>query len=306
MTRADLDSAEKFVTRAALRLRGVKVTALVGPSGSGKSFRARLVAERRGIEVIVDDGLIVVNGSVFAGHWAKKEGTLMAATRCAIFADPEAAVEARRALRDAAFRHALVVATSMRMACKIADNICLPRPSEVISIEAIATRQEINSALRHRSRSQSHSPPFIQVGVRRNLAARILGLARRYRALGPTPTKVRITSPDGDGSISFSEAALIQMTCHCAAEVAPTVQVRRVAVTEISGMVDLHVALAVPFAASDASRLHELRETIMHGIERYAGVMVRKVEIVVEEVMGPGIAGAAASGFSRRSGRCPR
>ena len=37
-------------------LRGVRVFALVGGSGTGKSFRAKLVAEKHGIDIIVDDG----------------------------------------------------------------------------------------------------------------------------------------------------------------------------------------------------------------------------------------------------------
>ena len=37
----------------------VRVFALVGKAGSGKSFRARLVAEKHQIDLIIDDGLLI-------------------------------------------------------------------------------------------------------------------------------------------------------------------------------------------------------------------------------------------------------
>ena len=39
----------------------VKVYALVGRSGTGKSFRAQLVADKYHIPLIVDDGLLIKN-----------------------------------------------------------------------------------------------------------------------------------------------------------------------------------------------------------------------------------------------------
>ena len=41
------------------KINGMTVYALVGPSGTGKSFRAKLLAQKYGIEVIIDDGLLI-------------------------------------------------------------------------------------------------------------------------------------------------------------------------------------------------------------------------------------------------------
>ena len=40
-------------------IRGIRVYALVGESGTGKSFRAKLVAQKYGIDMIIDDGLLI-------------------------------------------------------------------------------------------------------------------------------------------------------------------------------------------------------------------------------------------------------
>ena len=37
----------------------IKVYAFVGPSGTGKSYRAQMVANSRNIDYIIDDGLLI-------------------------------------------------------------------------------------------------------------------------------------------------------------------------------------------------------------------------------------------------------
>ena len=43
----------------------IKVFALIGESGTGKSFRAKLVAQKYGIDYIIDDGLLIRENNAF-------------------------------------------------------------------------------------------------------------------------------------------------------------------------------------------------------------------------------------------------
>ena len=52
-----------------------KVYAFVGPSGTGKSYRAQLVANENNIHYIIDDGLLIHDNDVIAGSSAKKAPT---------------------------------------------------------------------------------------------------------------------------------------------------------------------------------------------------------------------------------------
>ena len=52
---------------------GTTVYALAGPSGTGKSFRAKLLAQKYNIEAIIDDGLVIQNDKILAGQSAKRE-----------------------------------------------------------------------------------------------------------------------------------------------------------------------------------------------------------------------------------------
>ncbi len=66
----------------------MKVTALVGSSGTGKSYQAMNLALNRGIAYVVDDGLLIFGNQVLGGSSAKREDSRMAAVKRALFLDP--------------------------------------------------------------------------------------------------------------------------------------------------------------------------------------------------------------------------
>ena len=53
--------------------KDIKVYAFVGPSGTGKSYRAQMVAGEYDIKYIIDDGILVRNNDIVAGTSAKKK-----------------------------------------------------------------------------------------------------------------------------------------------------------------------------------------------------------------------------------------
>ena len=82
-------------------LKPVTVYALVGESGTGKSFRSKLLAEKYGIDSIIDDGLLIQNDKILAGHSAKREKTYMGAVRVALFDDKDHRDEIAKVLKKA-------------------------------------------------------------------------------------------------------------------------------------------------------------------------------------------------------------
>ena len=66
-------------------LDNIKVYAFVGPSGTGKSYRAQMVASEKGINFIIDDGLLIKDNEVVAGESAKKAPTKIATVKHALF-----------------------------------------------------------------------------------------------------------------------------------------------------------------------------------------------------------------------------
>lgn len=158
-----------FLARLAARLRGRPATfALVGKSGTGKSFKARIVAQRYRIELIIDDGLVIRGQKILAGRSAKREKGILGAVRTAVFADPEQVAGVRRVLSTERFRRILVIGTSMKMVQRIVATLGLPPISRVIPIETVSSRDEIGRALRVREEQGKHIIPVPAIEVKRS------------------------------------------------------------------------------------------------------------------------------------------
>ncbi len=148
--------------------RGPQVYALVGRSGTGKSYKAGAIAQRFGIDLIIDDGLVIRGGAIIAGRSAKREKGIVSAVRTALFANPDQAADARRAIGAEHFRRILVIGTSLKMVRRIAAGLELPDFTRIIPIEQAATREEIARAMRVRAEQGKHIIPVPSVEVKRS------------------------------------------------------------------------------------------------------------------------------------------
>ena len=91
------------------------VIALVGPSGTGKSHHALIVAHKHKADAIIDDGILIKDGKIVGGHSAKKEQSKIMAVRRAIFVLPGHAEEVQAAIKEAKPHRILILGTSENM-----------------------------------------------------------------------------------------------------------------------------------------------------------------------------------------------
>lgn len=282
----------RFWIRARWRWHGLQVFALVGKSGTGKSFRSALVADKHGIEVILDDGLLIAGGKILAGHSAKREEHFFAATKTALLVDPEHRRAIASALRKGHFHRILILGTSERMIAKICGALELPLPMKTVKIEEIATREEIEAALRDRSRNGRHVIPLPMIEVKRSYPKMLVEsftvwLQGRWRFLGgKRAVEKSIVRPrfSGKGDVTVSEAALSQMILHCIAEHAPQVRTLRVRVARRSSGYGIKVDLAVPRNFEISPALQQLHDYIVSEIEAYSGIVIAQLSIMVKSV----------------------
>jgi len=137
----------------------VDVIALVGPSGTGKSHRALIVAHEHAADAIIDDGILIKDSKIIAGYSAKKEPSKIKAVRRAIFMESEHAEKVRAAIAEVRPSRILVLGTSENMVQKIVDALQLPAISKTIFIEDIATKAEIAKARESRLKEGKHIIP---------------------------------------------------------------------------------------------------------------------------------------------------
>jgi adenylate kinase family enzyme len=149
-------------------VRKPQTFALVGKSGTGKSFKARQVAQRFRIDLIIDDGLLIQGQKIIAGKSAKREKGILSAIKTAVFANAEQIEEVRRALDENSYRRILVIGTSRKMIQRIASTLGLLPLHRIISIEEVSSREEISRALKIGAEQGKHIIPVPGVEVKRN------------------------------------------------------------------------------------------------------------------------------------------
>ena len=194
----------------------------------------------------------------------------------------------------------LIIATSEKMVSRITERLGLPRIQRVITIEDVATEEEIDAALRSRRTQGRHIIPVPPIEVKRDYANIVIDsitiflrnnfLRRRGRMFEKT-----VVSPEFErrGQVTVSEAALTQMVLHCVHEFAPEFQIERLVVIGDLRQPGLEVVLRVPFDTPVAGRLHQLRDYIISSVERFSGLLINQVDITVDKVGPPAVADGA-------------
>ncbi len=137
----------------------IKVYAFVGPSGTGKSYRAQMVAGEYNINYIIDDGLFIKDNEIIAGESAKKAPTKIETVKHALFLKEEEREEIKKAIKKYKPESILILGTSDNMVRKIAENLELPPIIKYIYITDIATEQEMETAKRIRVTEGKHVIP---------------------------------------------------------------------------------------------------------------------------------------------------
>ena len=124
-------------------LKDMKVYAFVGPSGTGKSYRAQYVAGENNVNYIIDDGLFIKDNEVIAGSSAKKAPTKIETVKHALFQTEAERKEIIAAIKKYKPDSIMILGTSDNMVQKIAENLGVPKICKTIYINEIATKEEM-------------------------------------------------------------------------------------------------------------------------------------------------------------------
>lgn len=148
----------------------MKVYALIGVSGTGKSHQALNVAINEGIQFIVDDGLLINERRKVAGHSAKKEPTYLGAVKRAIFLDANHRDEVTEALKLYMPDKLLLIGTSTRMVERIASRLGLDGIDHYIQIEEVSSQEDLQMARYYRDVQGKHVIPLPTVEVKKDFS----------------------------------------------------------------------------------------------------------------------------------------
>ena len=272
-------------------INGVKVYALVGRSGTGKSYHSKLVAQKHHIDLIIDDGLLIKDDKILAGHSAKRDPNFLVAVKTAVFDDEAHRQEVEEALLKEKYKKILIIGTSEKMVDKIVKKLNLPPVCKTFHIEEVASQEEIETAMRIRYTEGKHVIPVPSIEITRNYPQIVYDSMKVFfgkkkpfqkkQGFEKTIVRPEFSRPDKD---TVNETTLIQMVRHCIDEYDKVIKVKKVRATVGSdNSYDVTVTLQVPLKHYIGQTLGELQDYIADCIEKYGGIMVHQVSIEIEE-----------------------
>lgn len=287
----------QFFSRVKGRLQGMHVYALVGKSGTGKSFRARLLAEKIGVPYIVDDGLLIHDNAILAGRSAKQEKNYISAIKTALFAAPDHRQSVVRMIQEKKIKKILLLGTSEKMVIRLAETLELPPISQFIKIEEIASQKDIENAIKSRFEEGKHVIPVPAIEVKRDYAQILSDSIRIFFKGGKHPDGVKkarffeksVVQPEyhekgTGGTVSISEAALTQMILHCIDEHDGEILIRKIKVKLGRAGYGIDLFIDVPFGKTLTGDLHELRAYILNNIQKFTGIVIDHLEISIDNI----------------------
>ena len=176
--------------------RKMDIYTLVGKSGTGKSYNAISLCEKRNIDGIIDDGLFIYKGIVVSGVSAKKSETKIGAVRIALFSSDEIRDVIYESIMENNPKKLLIIGTSDKMTNKIAVRLGLLKEEELdkinrIYIEDITTENERDIARKERDELGKHVVPAPSMQLKKNFAGFFMDPLKLVRGMEQGMAKER-------------------------------------------------------------------------------------------------------------------
>ncbi len=266
---------------------------LSGPSGTGKSYRAQMVANENHISYIIDDGLLINENDVIAGTSAKKAPTKIETVKKAIFVDDKEKSEMKKAIKKNKPDSILILGTSDGMIDKITENLGLPKPCKRIYIQDVATEEEMETAKRIRTTQGKHVIPVPTFEIKKEFSGYILDPLQIFKFKGkgndPYMAEKSIIRPTFSymGNFTIADTVFRQIAEYLARRTDAIYKVSRIRVESMPEGPNIYMEISINYGYNILETLREFKEKVKKEIEKLTTMNVQQVTIVAKGIHMP-------------------
>ena len=274
-------------------LNKMKVYAFVGPSGTGKSYRAQMVANEKDIKYIIDDGLLIRENEIVAGISAKKAQTKIETVKQAIFLEQDKKTEMCNAIKKFRPDSILILGTSDDMVKKIAENLNLPPIQETVYITDVATKQEMETARRIRQTEGKHVIPVPTFEIKKDFSGYLLDPLQIFKTKGkgqkPYIAEKSIIRPTFSymGNFTISDSVFKEIVEYLASKMPEIHKVLRTRANNTPEGPVIYMEVSVVYGYNVVEGLAELKRRAKKEIENLTAMNVVSIDVVAKSVYMP-------------------
>ncbi len=266
----------------------MKVYAFVGPSGTGKSYRAQMVASANDIHYIIDDGLLIDGNEVLAGTSAKKAPTKIETIKHALFIEDKEQSEMKKALKKYKPESILILGTSDKMVEKIRESLGLPEIIKTIYINEVATEEEMEKARNIRVTQGKHVIPVPTFEIKKDFSGYILDPLQIFRSKGkggnPYISEKSIIRPTFSylGNFTISDSVFRQIAERVANKMPEIYEINRTRVENYGEGISIYMEAIINYGNNILEVLQYFRVKVKKEIEKQTAMNVIKVDLVAK------------------------
>ena len=271
-------------------LEKIKVYAFVGPSGTGKSYRAQMVAAENDIHFIIDDGLLIKDNEVIAGNSAKKAATKIETVKKALFLQEGQSKEIQEALKKYKANSILLLGTSDGMVEKIAENLKLPKISKTIYITDVATEEEMETARRIRVTEGKHVIPVPTFEIKKDFSGYLLDPLQIFKSRGngqkPYISEKSIIRPTFSymGNFTISDNVFKQLVEYLAIKQEEVTRVLKTRVRSSDIGAVIYMEVEVKYGCNVVETLKDFKQKAIREIENWTAMNVAEMDVVAKSI----------------------
>lgn len=272
----------------------MKVIGFIGPSGTGKSHRASWVARERGIEFIIDDGLLIRGNRIVAGSSAKKETTRIGAVKRAIFIEDKHAEDVKKAIKLYAPEFILILGTSDEMVENIAKKLDFPPPFDKIYINQVSSDYEIKLALTTRKEQGKHVIPVPTFEIKKDFSGYFLDPLQIFKRKGKGSYQLvgekSVVRPTFSymGNYTISDYTVYQIIEHVTSNIEGVSRISRFRAENHPDGIYIEMDLVLIYGYVIKPLLRKVQERVSEEVEKLTALNIRSMNVVAKSlVVGP-------------------
>lgn len=264
----------------------MRVFALVGKSGTGKSYQSMSVAREKNIDAIIDDGLLIFDNKILAGRSAKHEKNRMASVRRAILVDDEHVSEIKNAIKENQYINSvLIIGTSEKMVNLIAQRLSLPSIEQIIYIEDISNAEQIKTANTMRQKYGQHVIPASTFEVKRQFSGYFVNPLKLVFGKKGESVEKTVMRPTYSylGEFRISPKAIsdiVEYEVINIPEVSEVLYIKSVPLSD--GCIDIDIDVSLFYPCDAEKTTNEIKKVICESIDYSTSIIVKNIFISIK------------------------
>lgn len=265
----------------------MKVYALVGKSGTGKSYSATNLCKRMNIETIIDDGLFIGGSKVLAGISAKRQATKVGAIKTALFTNQDHRAAVYDKIREINPASILVLGTSVSMVETIQGRLGLPKFESIIAIEEITTPEERKVADEQRHDLGKHVIPVPTFQLKKEFSGYFIDPLRIFKGWGSGKASLvekSVVRPTYSymGKFSISDKVIADIVSYIALKDEHVAEISKSSVENAAGGIKITLSAIMEYQPSLIRSAAKLQDEIAVKVEEMTAFNVEAVDIEIK------------------------